>query len=182
MKHLFLFLYLLSSSFLFAQHYEVGQEYNFSSEGITYTVSYDEDGRAHVSRSQNENTEESKAYIFTDRDYWTNIAADDNIVEMEATEDAPVDNFWIISFDPTNEEVQAVQVGGPKPSVTFSCLCKGNSKGSCSPSYVIVRNTATVNCVPEAGCMRCKLVDKKVKGIEYPHTFLILEAEEIIFE
>jgi len=114
MKHLFLFLYLLSSSFLFAQHYEVGQEYNFSSEGITYTVSYDEDGRAHVSRSQNENTEESKAYIFTDQNYWTNISADENVVEMGLVEDAPVHHFWVIDLNgkPTKATPYSEYKGG----------------------------------------------------------------------
>ncbi|WBM73308.1 hypothetical protein [Saprospira grandis] len=34
-----------------------------------------------------------------DQNYWTNISADENVVEMGLVEDAPVHHFWVIDLN-----------------------------------------------------------------------------------
>jgi|GEM_PF-6128732 len=100
MKHLFLFLCLFCSSFIFAQqHYEVGKTYNFDGKKVQLSVRYDDKGQAHISQKAQTKEVEDQAYFFTDRDYWTNISADENVVEMDLIEDAPVHNFWVIDLN-----------------------------------------------------------------------------------
>ena len=168
----------LSSSVLMAQHYEVGKTYVFSSEGMSYAVTYDKDGTAKIKRGQTQ-SQESKAYIFADLSAFDGFSADGNVVDGNITK--PLSGYWLIPF---SEGAQATQPGGPTPSVTFTCLCKSNKKGTgtCSASYMLVRNTATVTCIPEAGCMECKLKDSKIGNVEVNGSVLLLEAKKVIFE
>ncbi|EJF52865.1 hypothetical protein SapgrDRAFT_1140 [Saprospira grandis DSM 2844] len=114
MKHLFLFLCLFCSSFIFAQHYEVGKTYNFDGKKVQLSVRYDDKGQAHISQKAQTKEVEDQAYFFTDRDYWTNISADENVVEMDLVEDAPVHHFWVIDLngEPTKATPYSEYKGG----------------------------------------------------------------------
>jgi hypothetical protein len=174
-KFLFLCLTLCFACFgLNAQHYKVGETYTFQSEGISYQVRYNKEGVASIKKSTTED-KTSKSYIFANLQNFKEFSADE-----AASVEAKGSNYWVIPF--TEGETKAAP-STPTPSVTFNCRCfYGEKGGLCSASWNVVRNVATVTCVPEGGCGICKLSEGKIGENTYTTGVLMIEATKVVFE
>ena len=167
-------------SSVLAQHYKANTPYAFSSDGFTYTLSYDQAGTATLKRSSNPETAKlSKSHVFIDEANFKGFSFINDKLESADIELAPSDKkYWLIPF---TAEPQAIQIGGPT-TVTIVCSCIYGQGGACSASVMRHGNNVNVTCVPEDKCGQCKTDVARFGDKEIHQSFLLLEADKLILD
>ncbi len=163
-------------------YYEIGKNYTFrslnpdnSTETFVLTVRFDEQGRAHVSRTI-EKAQSSDQVL-------THAFAAKNTIGMssftssskEITVLDPQASLFEIYFDGSGTLAHSGE------GVKVNCICKmGGGDSTCSASSMMSgETTITITCVPDEGCNKCKMeVEKSAKS----NPLLLLEATEVIME
>ena len=178
--------------------YEADNEYKFSSlskqddgKKITYTVVYDEDGNAEISKEVEDANVDDKASfnVFVNPDNFQ-FEEDDNKVKFFNNAN---DNFSQIAlpFD-TGDEIEYHQLNEDDPTEsTITCSCQTISPGcegddGCETSHHRAGNgDLTTTCVPQECCISCG--NPQVEGLDFDdepileQNFLVVEVKSYDF-
>ncbi len=188
----FLFFLLIPAFASFAQgqdYYTPGESYAFRSRSLSTPnkthiihVRFDAQGKAYLRRStedaQSDDIPQLHIMVMEEECFYTFEGIEKITIEIRGE----LSNYWLIPVD-GNGQPQNLSAHGNDNSVEVICHCVYGD-GTCSVAFHTGdrRRSACMTCVPNVGCMDCRMQIKKGKGLIIEGGAVLLKASSVEWE
>lgn len=118
-------------------------------------------------------------YVLGPASDWNTSSIENDEMDLTLNKNLSGEKYWLISFESPNDD-NTLQASSDK--VTIKCYCiRGSSEAKCSVRYLTSHGITCVQCIPEAGCMKCK--QETVRGpSNYVGSMVLVKGSSITIQ